>query len=56
MSAVTEARRHPVPIPATPREARPGGDPKADPTWAAMMDGLSTYVRDHEKLYRLLAR
>lgn len=62
MSAVAEARRRPAPIPATTPKAtagrvpKPSGDGKADPVWVAMMDGLSTYVRDHERLYRMLAR
>ena len=59
MSAVAEARKHPHAV-ATPPQApgakSSGGNPGQDPVWAAMMDGLSTYIRDHERLYRLLAR
>lgn len=62
MSAVAEARGRPALIPSTTREAiagrvpKPSGDAKADPVGVAVMDGLSTHVRDHERLYRMLAR
>jgi len=55
MASVGEARR-PLSPPPVPLASRGSDEAAADPVWVAMMDGLHTYMRDHERLYRLLAR
>ena len=55
MSESGHASIHASPRPHSHSEGEPAGR-ESDPVWAQMMDCLTTYMRDHQKLYELLAR